>query len=126
MLKHICITNFVVHKDPYENIYCVVSGEKNFTLHPPTDLPWIPYQNYPSAVYKSHAKNKWTVEPINDTIHESERIVNSTLTPWICIDPLKPDYEKFSIHNSPVFPFFHIHTHTYIHTDDIYFKKYSE
>lgn len=33
----------VVHKDHYENLYCVVSGEKHFLLHPPSDRPFIPY-----------------------------------------------------------------------------------
>lgn len=32
-----------VHKDHYENLYCVISGEKNFILLPPTDRPFIPY-----------------------------------------------------------------------------------
>ncbi|BGP15044.1 hypothetical protein JCM10213v2_002999 [Rhodosporidiobolus nylandii] len=41
-----------MHKDPYENIYCVVRGTKTFTLLPPTEaycvhepevlVPWIP------------------------------------------------------------------------------------
>lgn len=90
---------FAVHKDPYENIYCVVTGKKNFILHPPTDLPWIPYQNYSSAVYKEYEPGKWTIDSIavNETFDGSEQIANSsTLTPWICIDPLKPNYEKFS------------------------------
>lgn len=84
-----------MHKDPYENIYCVVSGEKNFILHPPTDLPWIPYRNYPSAVYKEYEYGKWIIESIANERSNSEHIVNSTLTPWICIDPLNPDYEKY-------------------------------
>ncbi|KAM0727200.1 Bifunctional peptidase and (3S)-lysyl hydroxylase Jmjd7 [Formica fusca] len=84
-----------MHKDPYENIYCVVSGEKNFILHPPTDLPWIPYRNYPSAVYKEYESGKWIIEPIVNEISDSEQIANSTLTPWICIDPLNPDYKKY-------------------------------
>ncbi|XP_045018095.1 bifunctional peptidase and (3S)-lysyl hydroxylase JMJD7 [Bubalus bubalis] len=33
----------LVHKDHYENLYCVVSGEKHFLLHPPSDRPFIPY-----------------------------------------------------------------------------------
>lgn len=86
-----------MHKDPYENIYCVVSGEKNFILHPPTDLPWIPYRNYPSAVYKEYESGKWIIEPIANETSDSEQIANSTLTPWICIDPLNPDYKKFSM-----------------------------
>ena len=28
-----------MHKDPYENIYCVVRGTKDIILQPPTDLP---------------------------------------------------------------------------------------
>ncbi|KAF3845454.1 hypothetical protein F7725_008617 [Dissostichus mawsoni] len=32
-----------MHKDHYENLYCVISGEKNFILLPPTDRPFIPY-----------------------------------------------------------------------------------
>lgn len=35
-----------VHKDHYENLYCVVSGEKHFVLMPPTDRPFIPYGNH--------------------------------------------------------------------------------
>ncbi|XP_070172370.1 bifunctional peptidase and (3S)-lysyl hydroxylase Jmjd7-like [Polyergus mexicanus] len=90
-----------MHKDPYENIYCVVSGEKNFILHPPTDLPWIPYRNYPSAVYKEYESGKWIIEPIVNEISDSEQIANSTLTPWICIDPLNPDYKKYpEYHNA--------------------------
>jgi hypothetical protein len=30
-----------VHKDQYENLYFVVSGEKHFTLLPPTDVPHL-------------------------------------------------------------------------------------
>lgn len=76
-----------VHKDPYENIYCVVAGEKEFILHPPTDLPWIPYNNYPSAVYKK-LQNKWTIDAENDA--ECQNSV-----PWVTIDPLEPDYKRF-------------------------------
>ncbi|XP_077258003.1 bifunctional peptidase and (3S)-lysyl hydroxylase JMJD7-like [Temnothorax americanus] len=84
-----------MHKDPYENIYCVVSGEKNFILHPPTDLPWIPYRNYPSAVYKECEPGKWIIEAIVNGTPNSEEITNLASTPWICVDPLNPNYEKF-------------------------------
>lgn len=36
-----------MHKDHYENLYCVVSGEKRFLLHPPSDRPFIPYGRVP-------------------------------------------------------------------------------
>lgn len=35
-----------MHKDHYENLYCVISGEKKFILLPPTDRPFIPYGNH--------------------------------------------------------------------------------
>jgi Cupin-like domain len=30
-----------LHKDPYENLYCVVAGTKTFTLCPPCDAPFL-------------------------------------------------------------------------------------
>ncbi|XP_052502519.1 cytosolic phospholipase A2 beta [Budorcas taxicolor] len=41
-----------LHKDHYENLYCVVSGEKHFLLHPPSDRPFIPYELYTQATYQ--------------------------------------------------------------------------
>ncbi|XP_051253979.1 bifunctional peptidase and (3S)-lysyl hydroxylase JMJD7 isoform X6 [Dicentrarchus labrax] len=41
-----------MHKDHYENLFCVISGEKNFILLPPTDRPFIPYGEYQPAVYR--------------------------------------------------------------------------
>ena len=41
-----------MHKDHYENLYCVVAGAKTFTLIPPTDQPFVPYQLYQAATYK--------------------------------------------------------------------------
>ncbi|KAE8587146.1 hypothetical protein XENTR_v10021878 [Xenopus tropicalis] len=42
-----------LHKDHYENLYCVISGEKHFILHPPSDRPFIPYgtSSYFQSVY---------------------------------------------------------------------------
>lgn len=36
--------SFLVHRDHYENIYCVMSGWKKFLLLPPTSLPFVPYR----------------------------------------------------------------------------------
>lgn len=35
-----------MHKDPYENIYCVVQGEKHFTLMPPDCYPFMGLNSY--------------------------------------------------------------------------------
>jgi len=72
-----------MHKDPYENIYCVVRGHKIITLHPPTDLPWIPYKNYKPAVYKS-----------SDSGFEIKDVPGPDM-PWICVDPLNPDLVNY-------------------------------
>jgi jumonji domain-containing protein 7 len=37
------------HQDFFENIYCVVRGEKHFTLCPPTDVAFLAEQDYPTA-----------------------------------------------------------------------------
>ncbi|XP_008217295.2 bifunctional peptidase and (3S)-lysyl hydroxylase Jmjd7 [Nasonia vitripennis] len=96
-----------MHKDPYENIYCVISGEKEFILHPPTDLPWIPYKNYPCAIYKEVEPGKWITKPINSSViftqtnesgksQSDARTENDTDTlSWIAVDPLSPDYKKY-------------------------------
>ncbi|KAK2583857.1 hypothetical protein KPH14_001133 [Odynerus spinipes] len=93
MGDHRAITS--MHKDPYENIYCVVSGEKTFTLHPPTDLPWIPYEKYSPAVYKEIESGNWIIEPISKNNLEPEYSENSDKIPWININPLNPDYDRY-------------------------------
>lgn len=74
-----------MHKDPYENIYCVVRGHKELVLQPPTDLPWIPYRDYKPAIYKENIKTgEFEMEEIN-----------SSLVPWIAIDPVNPDLDTY-------------------------------
>jgi jumonji domain-containing protein 7 len=45
-----------LHKDHYENLYCVVRGQKHFTLLPPCDYYFLYEQEYISATY-SRKKN---------------------------------------------------------------------
>ena len=44
------VTSF--HKDHYENLYAVISGEKHFTLLPPTDVHRMYVNKYPTAHYE--------------------------------------------------------------------------
>ena len=76
-----------LHKDHYENLYCVIKGEKIFTLYPPSDRLYIPYENYPVAQYK-YENNQWIIE--------TNKIVgDSSTVPWISVDPLHPNYEVY-------------------------------
>merc|ERR1712002_1170923 len=62
-----------MHKDHYENLYCVISGEKNFILLPPTDRPFIPYGVYQPAIYRQQDDGEFEVVDQSD----SEKV------PWI-------------------------------------------
>lgn len=78
-------TLFSVHKDPYENIYCVVEGFKDFLLIPPTDVPFIPHKVYPVGTYKDVMNKKCCIED-----NPGEKVE------WISVDPLKrTHYDKF-------------------------------
>jgi len=72
------------HKDPYENIYCVVKGYKDIILFPPTDLPWLPYKLCDQAIYQK-SQNGFVIETLED----------SPKLPWIAVDPLNPDLKEF-------------------------------
>ncbi|XP_014161867.2 bifunctional peptidase and (3S)-lysyl hydroxylase JMJD7 [Geospiza fortis] len=74
-----------LHKDHYENLYCVVSGEKYFLLHPPSDRPFIPYELYQPATY--HLSEDGSFEIVDETTAEK--------VPWIPLDPLNPDLELY-------------------------------
>ena len=43
LIHPISVNTISVHKDHYENLYCVVKGYKIFILIPPTDQAFIPY-----------------------------------------------------------------------------------
>lgn len=72
-----------MHKDPYENIYCVIDGYKDFVLIPPTDLPYVPYQRYPQANFKKR-ENKWDIVPHRGRSSDDEESDDDSL-PWIAI-----------------------------------------
>lgn len=51
---NLCWLQISVHKDPYENIYCVVSGHKDFILIPPVSYHNVTRRQFPSAVFKTN------------------------------------------------------------------------
>lgn len=78
-----------MHKDGYENIYCVISGYKDFILIPPTDVHLIPRQTYQSAIYETDKNGAMQIKPLFD---DNDKPV--TLD-WVSIDPLAPDLKKY-------------------------------
>lgn len=89
-----------MHKDHYENIYCVIDGYKDFILIPPTDLPYVPYRTYPKCTFANVTPEKYSIA-MNfikknefsdcDKKHKHNREVIS----WVAVDPLNPDYVKY-------------------------------
>ncbi|CAI9551628.1 unnamed protein product [Staurois parvus] len=74
-----------LHKDHYENLYCVISGEKHFILHPPTDRPFIPYELVKGLLLVKLVKN----------ILKLKIIFGLFQVPWISVDPLDPDLSMY-------------------------------
>ncbi|XP_073067779.1 bifunctional peptidase and (3S)-lysyl hydroxylase JMJD7 [Manis javanica] len=74
-----------LHKDHYENLYCVVSGEKQFLLHPPSDRPFIPYELYTPATYQLTTEGSFKM--VDEEAMEK--------VPWIPLDPLAPDLARY-------------------------------
>ncbi|XP_062326206.1 bifunctional peptidase and (3S)-lysyl hydroxylase JMJD7 isoform X3 [Osmerus eperlanus] len=66
-----------MHKDHYENLYCVISGEKHFILLPPSDRPFIPYELYQPAVYRQREDGGFDM--VDEA--ESEKVSTSTMDP---------------------------------------------
>lgn len=69
-----------MHKDPYENIYCVIDGYKDFILIPPTDLPHVPYKKYPKAEFLLKG-DSWEIVPLQ----HGDGLLTSTFLPWISV-----------------------------------------
>ncbi|RZC46687.1 hypothetical protein C5167_039636 [Papaver somniferum] len=77
--NHLSTTSF--HKDHYENLYAVITGEKHFLLLPPTDVHRLYIQNYPAARYSlSQETGELTLQ-----LEEPRRHV-----PWCSVNPYPP------------------------------------
>lgn len=77
--NHLSTTSF--HKDHYENLYAVITGEKHFLLLPPTDVHRLYIHNYPAARYSlSQDTRELTLQ-----LEEPRRHV-----PWCSVNPYPP------------------------------------
>ena len=57
-----------MHKDHYENLFYVLSGEKVFLLCPPADVPFLPEGEFDSGRFRRdrHGEGGWCVVPDRD------------------------------------------------------------
>lgn len=74
-----------MHKDHYENLFYVLSGEKVFTLCPPADAPFLYEQNCSSGCFQYSVTEGWT---ISSDVHQD----GTTLKiPWISADVVEKE-----------------------------------
>ncbi|CAL5063769.1 unnamed protein product [Urochloa decumbens] len=94
------VTSF--HKDHYDNIYAVVSGEKHFLLLPPTEHHRVYVRDYPAAHYvaEEDAGGKHQQLRLKLEMDEPERIV-----PWSSVDPCPGSPEEMAAQAS-AFPLY--------------------
>ena len=89
-----------VHKDFFENLYVVLSGEKTFVLLPPTDIAFMPENEYPTLIHSIKNKELIMNSNLEPSLHERLKLNDmeladsycpSPFVSWIPIDPLYPD-----------------------------------
>ena len=51
-----------MHKDHYENVFCVASGQKIFTICPPADAIFIDENLFPSGTFRNDDDSGWIVD----------------------------------------------------------------
>ncbi|KAL9247017.1 hypothetical protein vseg_020489 [Gypsophila vaccaria] len=66
------------HKDHYENLYAVVSGEKHFILLPPTDVHRLYIRPYPAAQYSYNQDTREFSLELDDPVR---------YVPWCSVNP---------------------------------------
>lgn len=65
-----------MHKDPYENIYSVVSGYKDFILIPPVDVHLVPRRIYQSAIFESDDYGAFHIKPLLNGSYSCEHEIH--------------------------------------------------
>lgn len=63
-----------MHKDHYENIFCVAHGEKVFTICPPSDGMFLTESTFPSGVFEKEKIAdgcKWKISRLADNENNS-------------------------------------------------------
>ncbi|KAL6206002.1 hypothetical protein ACLB2K_023253 [Fragaria x ananassa] len=83
------------HKDHYENLYAVVTGQKHFLLLPPTDVHRMYIREYPAAQYRH--------SPVTGEF-ELEMESPARPVPWSSVDPYPaPEDREEQLKKFPLF-----------------------
>eukprot|EP01117_Protostelium_nocturnum_P017055 TRINITY_DN6878_c0_g1_i1.p1 TRINITY_DN6878_c0_g1~~TRINITY_DN6878_c0_g1_i1.p1 ORF type:complete len:329 (-),score=125.44 TRINITY_DN6878_c0_g1_i1:14-1000(-) len=83
-----------LHKDHYENIYAVVTGQKHFTLLPPIDLRYLYEDQFIDSRFEQRENGSWLVKEE----HPQNKVR------WIPVDPDNADPIKYPLfkHANPI------------------------
>jgi len=81
-----------MHKDPYENLFYVASGEKIFTLCPPADVPFLHMGEFPTGSFYSNSAGSWAVK-------QEEENHSPVMVKWI-----EPDISTPNGNDEHLFP----------------------
>ena len=102
-----------LHKDHFENMYAVITGEKTFTLLPPTDILYLKEKEYSTMQYKikgchssqpasqcaAESNNQLLGVPVVGRLKKADLELTSAGCPssslmWIETDPDDPEVLK--------------------------------
>jgi len=85
-----------MHKDPYENLFYVLSGEKVFTVCPPSDAPFLYERPFPSGSFVYH-DGKWKVQAETEPCPDDPTVHQPTMVRWIAADVTQPEQDTFPL-----------------------------
>mmetsp|Transcript_13992 Transcript_13992/g.20667 ORF Transcript_13992/g.20667 Transcript_13992/m.20667 type:complete len:298 (-) Transcript_13992:429-1322(-) len=105
-----------IHKDYYENLFFVASGEKVFKLYPPCDSPFLPIEELCTSRFRQQEDHKWNVV--------TEENINSSnepyKTPWI-------DMNKTSVYDTYRHPIIvHVKEGDILYLPSLWFHQVSQ
>lgn len=72
-----------MHKDNYENLYCVITGIKSFVLISPLEVACVRERTLPSATYKMKSEGGFEIVPDDP---------RSDVPFWPTLDPDNPQF----------------------------------
>jgi hypothetical protein len=74
-----------IHKDHYENIMCVASGEKEFTICPPLDAMFLKESSFPTGTFRRDSPHDtWRIVQVDDGGNrEDDSVTMTRTTRWI-------------------------------------------